>query len=239
VCSSDLKNWPRLAAFHGRISAILSQTPPIQEDGTLSPALLTFSSEAKAAWVAFHDAVEAELKEGGALCDVRDVASKAADNAARLSALFHFFEHGVSAIGVDCFKSASRIVAWHLSESRRFFREFTLPAELADAARLDDWLLEYCQRECTHLVPVSAIQKSGPGSLRSKERMEIAVRELEELNRAQMVRGIGKAKNIKVNPALLGFAVAVFAVIAVFLPLSPPITAKTAITAAATFWGVS
>lgn len=41
------------------------------------------------------------------------------------------------AIGADAFEGASRITAWHLSEARRFFGELALPAELADAARLD------------------------------------------------------------------------------------------------------
>lgn len=64
------------------------------------------------------------------------------------------------------------------------------------------------------MVPVSAVQKSGPGGLRSKATMEPALRELEELDRVRVARGIGKAKVIKVNPALLGFEVAVPAVIA-------------------------
>ena len=55
------------------------------------------------------------------------------------------------AIGLDSFERASRITAWHLSEARRFFGELALPAELADAARLDSWLIEHCQRERTHM----------------------------------------------------------------------------------------
>ena len=87
---------PALVAFNRRIAAILNQPVPIDDDGVLSPPVLPLSPDAKGAWVKFHDAIEAELANGGELYDVRDVASKSADNAARLAALFQVFEarHG-------------------------------------------------------------------------------------------------------------------------------------------------
>ena len=99
---------------------------------------------------------------------MRDVASKAADNAARLAALFQTFEQG-GAVGLETFEGASRIVAWHLNESRRFFGELALPEELAAAARLDSWLIEHCRRERKQKVRVSDIQKSGPGSCEARQ----------------------------------------------------------------------
>ncbi|NJM13205.1 MAG: DUF3987 domain-containing protein [Synechococcaceae cyanobacterium SM1_2_3] len=76
-------NWPHLAAFHRRIDEILKQPVPIDENGALTPPLLTLTAEAKAAWVEYHNAIESELSSGGELYGVRDVASKSADNAAR------------------------------------------------------------------------------------------------------------------------------------------------------------
>ncbi|MDP2433458.1 MAG: DUF3987 domain-containing protein [Pseudomonadota bacterium] len=199
-------NWPHLAAFHRRIAAILANPAPMNEEGELSPALLMLAPEAKAAWVAFHDAIEGELASGGELYDVRDVASKSADNAARLAALFQIFEHGMGgAVGLEAFEGASRIAAWHLNESRRFFGELALPAELADAARLDSWLIEHCRANRTHLVPTREAQRLGPGCVRDKERLTAALRELEELDRVRVAHE-GRRKTIKVNPALLGVA---------------------------------
>ena len=75
-------------------------TALITDDGALSPAPMSLAPDAKAAWIAFHDTIERELASGGELFDVRDVASKSADNAARLAALFQIFEHGLGgAIG--------------------------------------------------------------------------------------------------------------------------------------------
>ncbi|MDP2030763.1 MAG: DUF3987 domain-containing protein [Thiobacillus sp.] len=196
------ENWPHLATFHKRIAAILANPVPIDEDGALSPALMMLAPEAKAAWVAFHDAIESELASGGEFYDVRDVASKSADNAARLAALFQIFEHGMGgAVGLECFESASLIAAWHLNESRRFFGELALPAELADAARLDTWLVEYCQREQRYSVSKNHVRQHGP--LRDGARLDAAIRELAELERLRLLKE-GKRLTIQLNPALVG-----------------------------------
>lgn len=194
------KTWPHLVAFHQRIATILDQSTPIDEDGALTPAMLPLSPEAKAAWVEYHNAIEGELSSGGELYNVRDVASKSADNAARLAALFQMFDGAGGAISTESFEGASRITAWHLHEARRFFGELALPAELADAVRLDSWLIEYCQRERTHLVSTREAQRLGP--VRDKVKLTTALRELEELDRVKVAQE-GRRKTIKVNPALV------------------------------------
>jgi putative DNA primase/helicase len=196
-------NWPHLAAFHQRITAILAQPAPIDEDGALTPPMLSLTPEAKALWVAYHDAIERELSSGGELYDVRDVASKSADNAVRLAALFQVFEGAGGAIGAEAFDGASRITAWHLNEARRFFGELALPAELADAARLDSWLIDHCQQKLEHTIGKSVALQYGP--LRKKESLDAAIRELAELDRVRVVKD-GKRLTLTLNPALLGFA---------------------------------
>lgn len=193
------ENWPHLVAFHRRIAAILDQPVPIGEDGSLTPPMLPLAPDAKVAWIEYHDAIESELASGGELYDVRDVASKSADNAVRLAALFQIFEGGGGAIGAGAFESASRITAWHLNEARRFFGEIALPAELADAARLDAWLIEYCRRERTHLIGKNHTRQHGP--LRDGTALDAAIRELADLDRVRLVKD-EKRLTIKVNPAL-------------------------------------
>jgi putative DNA primase/helicase len=196
-------NWPHLATFHRRIAAILDQPAPIDEDGALTPPMLSLAPEAKAAWVEYHNAIESELSSGGELYDVRDVASKSADNAARLAALFQMFEGAGGAIGLEAFEGASRITAWHLNEARRFFGELALPAELADAARLDRWLIEHCQKGKTHFVGKNHVRQHGP--LRDGGRLDAAIRELAELDRLRLEKD-GKRLTIHLNPALVGVA---------------------------------
>jgi putative DNA primase/helicase len=105
-------------------------------------------------------------------------------------------------VGLEAFEGASRIAAWHLNESRRFFGELALPAELTNAARLDSWLIECCRRDRTHSVGTMRVQQYGPGGLREKSAIDSALHELDELGRARLVEE-GRHKRIEVNPALL------------------------------------
>lgn len=202
--SEPPENWPALGEFHRRISAILANPVPIDEDGVLTPFMLSLTPEAKAAWIIYHDTIESQLKAGGELHDIRDVASKSADNAARLAALFHVMEHGVTgAVGLEAFEGAARIAAWHLNESRRFFGELALPSELADAARLDSWLIAYCDREHVHVVSRRTIQQYvTPVHLRKKVSLDEALQVLEDVGRVRLVNEEHR-KDVYLNPHLL------------------------------------
>ena len=202
--SDPPETWPALARFNQRIADILEQDVAMDEQGALTPPVFLLAAEAKAAWVSFHDAIEGKLRSGGELYDVRDVASKTADNAARIAALLQLFEHGAcGAIGLDAFEGASRIAAWHLHEARRFFGELALPAEQVDAVRLDSWLLDYCRREKTGVIPRRDVQRSvTPGHLRKKAALNTALAELTETGRARLIQN-GRRKDIHINPVLL------------------------------------
>ena len=197
------ENWPHLSIFNRRIAAILKQPVPIGEDGTLTPALLSLTPEAKGLWVEYHNKIELDLADGGELYDVRDVASKTADNIARLAALFQMMSGEICAIGHKAMEGACRLGAWHLHEARRFFGEFALPAELADAARLETWLISYCEREGVQSVGKSIALQRGP--LRKKDSLDAAIRELVDLNRLRVGRD-NKRVVLLVNQRLLGFA---------------------------------
>lgn len=198
--TAPVSGSPALFEYSRRITALLNQPVPIDKDGILVPPTVPLSDDAKAAWIEFHDSIEKELSVGGELYDVKDVASKSADNAVRLAALFQHFDGGGGAIGVDVFEGASRIAAWHLNEARRFFGELALPAEMADAARLDSWLIEHCKKERAHFVAKNYVRQHGP--LRDGVRLDGAIRELTDLDRVRLVKE-GRKLNIQLNPALL------------------------------------
>lgn len=199
------KNWPALEAFNKRITEILAQSVSMNDEGALTPPLLSLGVEAKAAWVVFHDAIEKALVSGGELYDVRDAASKAADNAVRLAALFHaFLGSAGGAIGLKAFESASRIIAWHLNESRRFFGELALPAELVDAVKLNKWLISHCRQKGINILTRRDVQRNvTPARLRHKATLESALNELLEAGRVRLPEDNGRRKDIHVNPALL------------------------------------
>jgi putative DNA primase/helicase len=189
-------HWPALAEFHGRIERILSKPLPMNDRGHLEPPAMMFTPEAKRLWIGYHDMVESTLGAGGDMQDVPDVASKSADNMARLACLLHVFEHGFGgSIGLESAESAAEIAIWYLTESRRFFGELALPQGQADAMRLDNWLIEIGK-------PTSTRDAQRLGPVRDKNRLDSALTELQELGRVRVVRE-GKKRLIEVNPALM------------------------------------
>ncbi len=195
--------WPKLARFHQRITSILKQEMAVGDDGSLSPTVIDFTQDAKAAWVIFHDEVEVELGKGRVLADVKDVASKVADNSARLACLFHGFENEIGTpVSLASFEAASQIVTWHLSESRRFFGELAIPVELNNVTKLDAWLIDYCNRNGVAKVNLRTIQQIAPRSIRKKAALMEAVTDLCALDRAA-TEDEGRQTFLLVNPDLL------------------------------------
>lgn len=82
-------------------------------------------TEGKRAWVKFHDLIELELRDGGNVHDVRDCASKMADNVTRMTAFFHVVVGRDGPIEADLIRRAATICWWHLNEALRFFGNLT------------------------------------------------------------------------------------------------------------------
>lgn len=199
--ASAPSHWPALARFNSKLSAFLDLAAPVDENGELRPVMMELSPEAKAMWVEFHDAIEEELSDGGELRQVRDVASKIADNAVRIAALFQAFERGIAGhIEADYFDRASSIAAWYLSESRRFLSEFALPDDLAASMRLDAWLIERCRSKNTLEVSRRDARQFGP--IRDGEMFDSAIKDMTDLDRIRIIK-IGKKVSIHLNPRLL------------------------------------
>jgi putative DNA primase/helicase len=197
------QNMPCLSRFNNRLTEILKQPVSIDDTGALSPSMLALSPAAKNAWITLHNGIERELGEGGDYRDVRDVASKIAENAARLAALLHVFDGLSGPIGEEHVFRAGSIVTWHLNESRRFFGEMALPESLADSVRLDTWLVDRCSKQGSNRVAKNDALQRGPQ--RKAAALDQAIAHLVELDRLRVAQE-GKARFLVVNPALLAAA---------------------------------
>lgn len=198
------ESWPCLARFHRRLVELLECELPIDETGILRPVMLGLDANAKATWINFHDEVEAELLPGGDMAETRDVASKAADNAARLAAIFHTFIHGPAGmIGRDHMERATKIVTWHLYEARRILGQISTPEAVADAMALESWILEYCRREGADRLTVNHLQKFGPNRTRRKAALESALNELADAGRIRRTTE-GRKAAVILHPEIMG-----------------------------------
>jgi putative DNA primase/helicase len=119
--------WPALAGFNNRLTAILNRPAPVDDNGVLTPAMLTLAPDAKQAWVTFHDAIETELANGGELFDLRDVGSKAADNVAGWRRCFTSLLAALGRLILSALNQRCRSVTWHLTEAKRFLVNWPCP----------------------------------------------------------------------------------------------------------------
>lgn len=194
---------PQVALFEARIRELLAQPLATDVHGCLTPEVLDLSPQARAEWILFHDEVERELGARGALRGVRDVAAKAAENVARLAALFHVLQHGASGtIASEEISAAASIVGWHLNEARRLLADLDTPPSLAAAIRLDFWLRNEAIANDTDRVPTKRIYQYGPNCVRDSRDLRAALAILAERGRARMEED-GRRRAVAVNPALL------------------------------------
>jgi hypothetical protein len=85
---------PQVALFEASVRELLAQALPTDGPGCHNPDSARYlSRQARAEWTCFHREVESELGARGSFRDVRDVAAKAAENAAGRAALSHVLEH--------------------------------------------------------------------------------------------------------------------------------------------------
>lgn len=193
---------PSLARFTARIRELLDIQLPL--DGrVLRPTVLTLDAEAKAEWVRFHDEVEEELGPGGDMADARDVAAKAADNAARIAALLHVFERGpIGQIEHRHMKGATDLMTWHLYQFRRYFCELAPTPEMVKAQKLEAWLIRRHKTTGELQTKTQAILNSGPAPLRHRQDLDAALNVLTRASRARKVNQ-GRTELVEVNPALM------------------------------------
>lgn len=196
------KDWPRRNSFCARISELVSQCPQMNE-GRLEPTVLSFTEEAMEAWISLYNEVEAQLGKGGNFRDIRDTASKIADNAARIAALFHAMEATGKVIQAPHVRGASEIARWHLVEAQRILGVAALTPDQLNALGLIEWLIAHLQRTGADGVSPKFILQYGPAATRSAAARDAAISLLKKHHYVKEAQGKRNTMSIVLNPALL------------------------------------
>lgn len=182
--------------YKHRITACLKQSEQLSQDGCVKLPVLRMSTAAKVQWVQFFNGIEAGLKPQGQWSEVKDFASKAAENTARLTGLFHLFEGRSGEIRADHMEQAIQIISWHLQEARRLLAPDSTGGHINDAMKLMGWLSEKGFEKTT----ARSIQQLGP--IRDKNQRDTAIQVLIEHNLLRMTKEGTKAV-VELNPYCL------------------------------------
>ncbi len=181
--------YPNLAIFQQRVTELLEKGLVPVNAGELQAKVLEFSPDAKVLWVDFANHIERNLNPFGMYFHARDAASKTAENVARMAALFHLFEGRTGDIQRDSVDQALQICEWYLGEFVRIFCPAPpIPQQETDAMALDSWLRNHYANGCGYFVKRNVLLQLGPGSLRSKARLDPAISVLAQFGRIRLVQ---------------------------------------------------
>ena len=194
---------PHMDLFVRHLKRLLNEDFEINSMGGVEPRKLPMSPEAQIAWEDYYNQIESELSGDGELYDIRDVAAKSADNAARIASVFQaFIDPNSKEISLDNLDSGAKIAAWHLMESKRFFSEVGASPELLLQIELSNWISSYCKKHQTNEVSKKTLLQRGPSKLRDKPSLDPVLRNLESKGYILQIKEV-KKESYLINPELI------------------------------------
>lgn len=174
--SIEPAKWPHFERFQKRMTKILEMAQSAAKDPGFQRPVLELTPNAKNLWVSFSNYIERNLNPGGMYFNVRDAASKTAEHAARMAAIFHLFEGRTGDIQYDSVSQAIQICEWYLGEFKCIFSPSPpIPEDQLDAMALDAWMRNNCQMGNCSIWKKTYLLQSGPNQLRNKLRLDPAI----------------------------------------------------------------
>lgn len=172
-----------LTWFYAACKSLLLEHVATYSGNEFQKRTFRFSTEAQAKWERIHDYFEQEMLPGRSLEYYRDVGSKHAEKIARLSALLHLFEGETELISFETLNRAVILCDWLLTEFKRIFPiTVSFNQEEQDLRTLESWLMSHFHRTGERSIYKNYIRQSGPNSLRSRDRLNIALAHLGKYN---------------------------------------------------------
>ena len=131
-----------LDIYDARIYKLLSEPMPMErETRELRPRAIPLSADARIMFISFHDAVELEMRPGGAFEDIAGFAGKLPEHAARLAAVMSFFEDRTTTeISPNALSAGIKVAKFHAEEALRVVGLGTADDDSDNAQTLITWI---------------------------------------------------------------------------------------------------
>ncbi|HBE9178980.1 TPA: DUF3987 domain-containing protein [Serratia fonticola] len=182
-----------LDRFHARIRELLENHANGQPRKTLH-----FSREAQVRWIEYANHIEHQIRPGGTYHSISDVASKMANNIARIAALFQYFTEGEGEVSKMLVDAAFEICQWYAYQALRMFSpDAECLQNTRDAGELLVWLDRKFREKNVMSMKKNDIRRNGPSGLRDKEKLAAALDLLAHTGRVTF--GIGPNNTTYVN----------------------------------------
>jgi hypothetical protein len=146
----------------------------------LAPRDLSLDHEAKQIWIAFHDTVERELVDAGKLAQIRGLANKAPEHAARIAGVLALVENvSCASISARWMKSGIELVTHYLNEAMRLYEAGLADPEIREADKLLSWLKARPANKRT-VVSLVDVYQFGPNGIRNAKTARTLMKVLED-----------------------------------------------------------
>lgn len=186
-----------LKVFHDMVGDLLARSDVHNSQVNLSRQVMTLDQAASSAWAGFFNEVEALLVQGGAYSDIRDSASKIAENVARLAAVIHFWGGDVGPINQISMFAATTLGRYYLQQFQMLFGRYGYFSSAYQAtAAMEQFLVQYFQRNpgC-QMVTRHHLARNAPSHCRSGESIDGA---LELLRLQGKVTLVNKGRTLEI-----------------------------------------
>ncbi len=171
---------PALDKFNQRITELLDLPVNVDENGRLSTAMMHLDPEAFKLWEGYHNHVEKKLGKGCELVDVKDVGSKAAENAARLACCLEIFNWHNTRSETICagnMTAAGELMEWYLNEALRLSNLLDVDPVVVAAENIEAWVINKLKATSEVSMKTADIMQKGPGKYRknAKDAIQLLV----------------------------------------------------------------
>ena len=182
TATNNNSSKPALDEFNRVINVLLDQSWH-RHQSDQPRKVVTMSSEAARAWNHYYNQIESSIGPSGMYADVRDGASKAAENISRLACLFQAFESCESPdewqISEAMVNSAHVVCMWYMNNFKIIFgQQSILSEDTQNANELWAWLDMKWAQNNAWLISKNEIRQFGPWKIRSKKRLDMALENL-------------------------------------------------------------
>jgi hypothetical protein len=155
--------------YGARLLAILERPLPLAPDtqNTLAPRVLPLSAEATTLWTGFYNHIEARVGAGGELEQVRGLANKLPEHAARIAAVLTLVRDLEAAeVGAAEMVAGVELAQYYAAEALRLYGASRVSGKLRQAQGLINWLTSVWTEP---VVSLANIYQYGPNAIRDKE----------------------------------------------------------------------
>ena len=166
------------------------------------PRILRLSKNAHEIWVEYFDKIERSQAKDGKYENHTAAASKSAEQAARIAAVFTLFgNHQAERVETVEMERGIRIAEWFLDESMKLSTTINTPKSNQDAERILEWL-KIRQKSSNQPITPRELSQDGPNSLRGKTKRDEVLKILSDKGWVKVIKSDNK-NYIQLHPYLM------------------------------------